>query len=180
MNHNYTFYYFIEKFNSKEIINLNKKINIIFRNYVDDLDTIDLKGLVNLCHKKQQKIFLANDLKRAFYYKFDGVYIPSFNKLKNFNNLKLKKNFKIIGSAHKINEIIIKKKQGCSEIFTSPIFETYKKNYLGVVRFNLLNLNNRSKIYALGGINENNIKKLRLTKSVGFGSISWIKKTGPQ
>ena len=179
MNHNYTFYYFIEKFNSKEIYNLNRKINIILRNYVDDLDTIDLKGLVNLCHKRQQKVFLANDIKRAFCYKFDGVYIPSFNKLGNFKNLMFRKNFKIIGSAHNVDEIIIKKKQNCSEIFTSPIFKTYKKKYLGVIRFNLLNLTNRSKIIALGGINENNISKLKLTKSVGFASISWIKKNRP-
>ena len=54
------------------------------------------------------------------------------------------------------------------------------KKYLGVIRFNLLNLTNRSKIIALGGINENNISKLKLTKSVGFASISWIKKTGLQ
>ena len=138
-----------------------------------------MKGLVNLCHKRQQKVFLANDIKRAFCYKFDGVYIPSFNKLGNFKNLMFRKNFKIIGSAHKVDEIIIKKKQNCSEIFTSPIFKTYKKKYLGVIRFNLLNLTNRSKIIALGGINENNIKKLRLTKSVGFASISWIKKNRP-
>ena len=136
--------------------------------------------MVNSCHKRKQKVFLANDIKRAFRYKFDGVYIPSFNKLNNFNSLTLRKNFKIIGSAHKVNEIIIKNNQGCSEIFTSPIFKTYKKKYLGVIRFNLLNLTNRSKVNALGGINENNIKKLRLTKSVGLASISWIKKTGLQ
>ena len=128
MNHNYTFYYFIEKFNSKEIYNLNRKINFILINSVDDLYKIDLIVLVNLCNKRQQKVFLANDIKRAFCYKFDGVYIPSFNKLGNFKNLMFRKNFKIIGSAHKVDEIIIKKKQNCSEIFTSPIFKTYKKN----------------------------------------------------
>ena len=33
---------------------------------------------------------------------------------------------------------------------------------------------------ALGGINEKNYKKLRLTKIVGFAGISWIKKNGPK
>ena len=31
---------------------------------------------------------------------------------------------------------------------------------------------------ALGGINKNNYRKLRLTKVVGFAGISWIKKNG--
>ena len=31
---------------------------------------------------------------------------------------------------------------------------------------------------ALGGINENNYKKLKLTNVVGFAGISWIKKNG--
>ena len=31
---------------------------------------------------------------------------------------------------------------------------------------------------ALGGINKNNYKKLRLTRVVGFAGISWIKKNG--
>ena len=31
---------------------------------------------------------------------------------------------------------------------------------------------------ALGGVNENNYKKLKLTKAVGFAGISWIKKNG--
>ena len=31
---------------------------------------------------------------------------------------------------------------------------------------------------ALGGINTSNYKKLKLTKIIGFASISWIKKNG--
>ena len=31
---------------------------------------------------------------------------------------------------------------------------------------------------ALGGINEKNYRKLKLTKVVGFAGISWIKKNG--
>ena len=31
---------------------------------------------------------------------------------------------------------------------------------------------------ALGGINENNYKRLKLTRAIGFAGISWIKKNG--
>ena len=49
-------------------------------------------------------------------------------KLINFKNLSLKKNFKLIGSAHNLNEIKIKEKQGCEEIFLSPIFYNPKRD----------------------------------------------------
>ena len=36
----------------------------------------------------------------------------------------------------------------------------------------------KKRIICLGGINSTNLKKIYLTKSVGIGSISWIKKNG--
>ena len=50
----------------------------------------------------------------------------------------MKKNFKIIGSAHNLREIIVKVNQSCSEIFVSPIFKTYKDNLeiLGYIKYN--------------------------------------------
>ena len=178
MDHNFTTYYFIEKFDREEIFNLNKKINIILRNYNTKFNSKVLVQLVSFCHKIKHKIFLSNDISKAIQCGFDGVYLPSFNKLGKFYNLPLKNNFKIIGSAHNIRDVIIKKKQGCEEIFVSPIFKTYKKRYLDIIKFNLINLDNKKKVIALGGINQKNLKKLAMTKSKGFASISWIKKTG--
>ena len=107
------------------------------------------------------------------------MYIPSFNKNLNFHNKNLKKNFKIIGSAHNLEEIKIKEKQGCKEIFISPIFYNPKNDhFLGIVKFNNLNLATKINTIALGGINEKNLRKLRSTKAIGFAGISWIKKTG--
>ena len=109
------------------------------------------------------------------------MYIPSFNKNLNFHNKNLKKNFKIIGSAHNFKEIKIKEKQGCKEIFISPIFHNPKnKNYLEIVKFNNLNLATNINTIALGGINEKNLRKLRSTKVIGFAGISWIKKNRPK
>ena len=65
------------------------------------------------------------------------------------------------------------------EIFLSPIFKTDKhKSYLGAVKFNLQAIETKKKIVALGGINQDNLKKVRLTRSIGIASISWIKKNG--
>ena len=107
------------------------------------------------------------------------MYLPAFNQYKKYHNLTIYKNFKIIGSAHNLREIRIKETQNCEKIFISPIFKTKKnRKFLGTVKFNLLAKNTKKKVISLGGINTENLKKIRLTKSNGIASISWIKKNG--
>ena len=78
-----------------------------------------------------------------------------------------------------VSQIIIKEKQGCEEIFISPIFFNKKnKSFLGIIKFNYLALTTNRKIIALGGINQSNINRLLCTKSKGYAGISGIKKTG--
>jgi thiamine-phosphate pyrophosphorylase len=61
----------------------------------------------------------------------------------------------------------------------SPIFKVNKsKIFLGITKFNLMTLNSNTTFVALGGINEKNYKMIKLTKTAGFASISWIKKNG--
>ena len=114
--------------------------------------------------------------------KADGIYIPSFNKI-GINHLNLdKKKFLILGSAHNQKEINEKMKQNCKIIFLSPLFQTskYKKNkYLGIAKFNLLTLKNKTIFYALGGIKEKHLSKLKILNATGFGGINiFQKKTG--
>tara|TARA_B100000287_G_scaffold364033_1_gene358040 strand:+ start:111 stop:644 length:534 start_codon:yes stop_codon:yes gene_type:complete len=172
-------YYFIDKFKKSEILSLNKRIHIIYRNYSKENNELTIKQLVKFCKKNNRKIFISNKVNLAFKYNFDGLYIPAFNKITYFQKLKKRINFKIIGSAHNYQEIIIKEKQGCEEIFISPIFFNKKnKSFLGVIKFNYLALTTNRKVIALGGINQNNIKKLLCTRSKGYAGISGIKKTG--
>jgi hypothetical protein len=42
-----------------------------------------------------------------------------------------------------------------------------------------MSLNWKIKILALGGINNENLKKIKLTKSSGIGAITFFKKKGP-
>ena len=87
----------------------------------------------------------------------------------------LRKDFLIIGSAHNIYEIRNKEKQQVEILFLSPLFKTknYKKG-LGVIKYNLLSLLSKKKDIALGGINQKNIKKLKLTNAYGFSGISYF------
>ena len=67
-----------------------------------------------------------------------------------------------------------------SVLFLSSIFKK-NKNYLGLNKFRLLaNLTNK-KVIALGGITNNNLKKLKLVNCKGFAGISYFeKKTAPK
>ena len=170
-------YYFIDKFDINEILSLDKKVNIIYRNYKEiNLDPV-IKQIKEVCNKTNRKFYIANSLKTALKFNLDGLYLPAFNNKLNYKNINSRKNFKIIGSAHNYKEVKTKENQGCKEIFITPIFYNPKnKTYLNIVRFNYLNLTTKIKSIALGGINEENLKKLKCTKVIGFAGISWIKK----
>ncbi|WP_440911081.1 thiamine phosphate synthase [Candidatus Pelagibacter sp.] len=167
-------YYFINKYETKNIDKLDKQTIVIYRNYnskVTNKETI-IK-LKKYCKKKQINFYLSNNIKLAIKLNLDGAYIPSFNKSKDHLTFSLKNKFNIIGSAHNIKEIRIKEKQGVSEIFLSSIFKK-NKNYLGIYKFKLLRKLTKKKIIALGGISKNNLKKLDLINNKDFAGISYF------
>jgi len=167
---------FLDKFNSQLFKNNNTNVGIIYRNYNDLKNEKELLKIAKACKKKGYKLYVSNNIKLATKVKADGIYIPAFNRTKKFFNLENKK-FKILGSAHNHKEIKEKILQKCSGIFLSPVFYVKKsKTYLDVYKFNSISNLQNIDIFALGGIKENNIKKLKLLKIKGFGAISLFKK----
>ena len=119
---------------------------------------------------------MANNLRLALYLNSDGLYLSARNK--SFKFLVVKKNLDIIGSAHNIREIDLKKKQGCGLILFSKLFTVnYNKKapVLGVVRFNNF-LKFYKNLIPLGGIHMANLNKLNLINSKGLALMSEIKK----
>jgi len=168
------YYLYIENINDLKFdaLKANKKINIIFRNHKNYKLKEILKFRKN-CKIKKFNFFIANQQSLAQICKADGLYISAYNKKKYFTKI-LK-----IGSAHNIREINEKINQNCKTIIVSRLFKTIyhnKKTYLGVFKFNLLNLKFKSTLVPLGGINHRNLLKLNMIKSNGFGILSVIKK----
>ena len=176
---NHKIYYFIDEFNKKHLIGINKKINLIFRNYTDKFSLSFYKELKIFCHNCGFKIYLSNNFKIAHTVGFDGVYLPSFNK-KILNVRNLKKNFELLGSAHNVKDIRIKEKQGINLIFLSPVFEKKSKKHLGIHSFINLTKYTNKKVVALGGINYRNIKILNLYGYKSYAAINWIKNNVPK
>ena len=95
-------------------------MGIIYRNYNAEKRENELVKIAKACKKNRNQLFVSNDVKLAIKVKAEGIYIPSFNKTKNFANLE-KKNIKILGSAHNQKEIHTKITQNCKAIFLSPL-----------------------------------------------------------
>tara|TARA_X000000368_G_C22904718_1_gene655745 strand:- start:270 stop:806 length:537 start_codon:yes stop_codon:yes gene_type:complete len=169
-------FYFISKFEKKNINNLDKDIHIIYRNYTKKYDIDEILEVKKICKLRKRKLFLANNLKLAIKLNLDGVYIPSFNK--NIIPIRFnKKKFCIIGSAHNLKEISEKRRQGVEFLFISPLFKIDKRNYfLGPVKYNILAGHFKNKTIALGGINKRNINIINKINCYGFASISYIEK----
>ena len=172
-------YHFIDEFKENDLKKIAiKNISIIYRNYTSKININEILKLKEYCKKRNYRLFLANNYKLAWKLNLDGFYIPSFNKKFLHKLLPTKKKFLLIGSSHNLSEILLKEKQGCKEIFLSPIFSIKKnKNYLDLSRFRTLTRFTNRKIIALGGIKKENLKKLKMSNASGFASISYIKKT---
>ena len=167
---------FLDHYDKHLFKNNIKNIGVIYRNYNISKSNKELMKITTECKKKRFPLFIANNTKLAIKVKADGIYIPAFNKKKQFKNLE-NRNFSLIGSAHNQKEIKEKILQKCDRIFLSPLFYIKKrKKFLNIHKFNLLVNSNKAKFLALGGINEKNIVKLNLVNTKGFAGISIFKK----
>lgn len=174
-NYRLKYYIFLDELNEKIIKNIQ---NLIKRK-------IDLKLIVSekilfsiLDFVKYRKIpfFIIDNAKLATKYKANGIFLTSKNR-SLINITKGSQPIEVIGSAHNQYEYFIKERQGCSTIFLSPIF--YNKKYslnkiLHIQKFNLITLNWKKSIGALGGINLKNLKLIKLVRSKSIGIKSLI------
>ena len=168
------YYIFVEELSEKAIKNIiclkKKKLRI-------NIVILDKNSLIISKFAKKERIplFFTDNLKDAIKNKAHGIFLTSKYKVLK-NNIKKTTKLEVIGSAHNQYEYCIKKKQNCSTIMLSPIF--YNRKYssnkiLYTTRFNLISLNWKTNICALGGISSKNIKLINLTrcKSIGVKSL---------
>lgn len=170
-------YYYIDNLNLKNIEKFPKNISLILRKYNENLNIKKILQIKNKCKKNAIKLFLSNNIKLAIKLDLDGAYIPSFNKDYYHNNFCFKTKFTLLGSAHSLKEIRIKETQKVAKIFISPIFKINKhNNYLGIYNFTKLNKLTTKETVCLGGINNNNVRKLNILKIKNFAGISFFEK----
>ena len=179
-------YIFIKDLNEEIKKNIKKLCNVeIIINNID-FSEISLKRFLeiqNFCQKNKIPFYIIDNYKIALKVKAQGIFISSDNK-RIIPNLFLYKKFKIIGSAHNQLEYFFKKRQQCETITLSPIFfnPKYSKNKaLNPIKFNLISKDWNANLCALGGILDENIRKINLTKvsSIAFQRLIFGAKKNP-
>jgi thiamine monophosphate synthase len=171
------YYIFIDELNiriNNNIIRLKKqkkKIFIIVRD-------VFLNEVLKFSRKNQIPIFVVDNLTLAIKNKVYGIFLTSMNKILK-NNIQETTKLNVIGLAHNQMEYFIKNRQNCSMVMLSPIFYNTKysnNKILKPIRYNLISLGWKKEVCALGGINQQNIKLVNLTKSNSIGIKSLITK----
>ena len=176
-NYRLKYYIFLDELNEKIIKNIQnlKKRKIDLKLIISEKILFSILDFV-----KYSKIpfFIIDNIKLATKHKANGIFLTSKNR-SLINITKSSQRIKVIGSAHNQYEYFIKERQGCSTIFLSPIFynEKYSSNQiLHINKFNLITLNWKKSIGALGGINLKNLKLIKLIRSKSIGIKSLITK----
>jgi thiamine-phosphate pyrophosphorylase len=171
----FKYYVFLEKID--EIIRNNllkfKSINVIIN--IKNINKTNIQkalSIIKFCKDNKIPFFLLDNYQLCAKHHSNGIFLSSRNK-QIIKPLLLKKKFKIIGSAHNQFEYSLKVKQECELVMLSPLF--FNKKYslnkiLNVLKFNLISRNWNRNLCALGGIDEANIRKIKLTivNSIAF------------
>ena len=177
----YKYYIFVNELNEtikKNTLKISKPNLILNFEIFNKSSLILAKNIIKFCKNYHIPFFILNDIKIAKQLNASGIFISATNKkigLSLFNSIK----FKLIGSAHNQLEYFIKKRQSCKTIMLSPIF--YNKKYsvnkiLNPIKFNLMSLDWKVDLCALGGLSEENIGKIKMTKAQTVGIKSLVNK----
>ena len=173
----------------KTIANLPKNSAIIIREY--DLDKkareIFAREIVSLARPRGFIILVGKDLALAHKIKADGVHFSDFDQLtpQVFKKESFPKKFIFSLACHSFKSILSSAKLRADLVFISPIFPT--TSHSDAKKFGLRNLAKiavKTKkpsyclppIFALGGVNLENIKSIRKLGISGFGAIELFTK----
>tara|TARA_E500000178_G_scaffold48201_1_gene43440 strand:+ start:6682 stop:7260 length:579 start_codon:yes stop_codon:yes gene_type:complete len=172
------YFFIIESIKDIELKNIKNfgKFSIIYRNKIPE-NINKLRTFRLNCKSKKIPLLVANNIDLMKKIKADGLYISAHNNKLNLRNFK--KGYEIIGGAHNIKEINLKKLQGCSEVLLSRLFKTTYKNKigsLGVIKFNLLSKITNISLTPLGGINLKNLNDLKNVNCESVALSSLVKK----
>ncbi len=161
------------------IAKLPKGTAIVVREY--DLDyqqrLIFALKVKSLALENSLKIIIGKNLSLALEIKADGVHfsdldISWMNYLRHKNSAR--KNFIFTCSCHQVSSLIKAEKSGFDAVFYSPIFPTKShlgQSSIGVLKLAKIALKIQIPIFALGGINHENISLLRGCKITGIAGI---------
>ena len=151
---------------------------VIFREY--DLESKDreevARKIIKICREKNHKILIGKDLAMARKLRADGIHFSDNDKLpiQIFNRQNLPREFIFSFACHNFLSVLKSHRLKADVIFISPIFIT--KSHPDVEPLGLMQLSkiiriSKIPIFALGGVNKQNIRILQKVGAQGFGGV---------
>ncbi len=159
--------------NLGEIIkNLPKNSAVIFREY--DLSEEKRQELAleifEICKKFGHKFLVGKSLGLAKLVNADGVHFSDLDSCKISGD----KKFIVSMACHSLKSVARAQNSAVDIIFLSPIFATKSHENAKILGLNILlkacKISSKP-VFALGGVNENNIAKIVKCGAFGFGAI---------
>lgn len=163
----------LNKIKSLKFTNINIIIDINEKTEKNDEKEL---FIIKFARKNKIPFIIKNNYQKCFKYNANGIFLDSKNK-NRLRPILLREKFEIIGQAHNQREYFLKYNQNCKIIMLSPIFSNIKYTeykLLGILKFNLMSINWKIKICALGGVNKKNLQKIKITKTRYIASKSSI------
>ena len=140
---------------------------ILIRSYNIENEKTIIKNIINLKKRKLHTVLVSGRHKSRS--NIDGAHLPSWLNSSFFINKKL-----ISMSAHGPRDIRKSINIKADIIFISPIFDTTshpESKNIGVIKLGLIAKLFKKPVIALGGINDNNISRLKGLPIVGCAGI---------
>lgn len=170
----------------KIVKNLPKNSAIIIREY--DLDKNARKEFAKEIFKLRKnksdfKILIGKDFSLAQELKADGVHFSDFDKLplQFLQRNSFTKNFIFSFACHSEKSLLQAQKLKAHMVFISPIFPSTSHDdakifgIQNLAKIAIQNKNHRQiPLFALGGINKQNLKMLKKLPLQGFGAIDYF------
>ena len=165
----------------KTLSNLSKKVGVIF--FSDNL-TINnflkkIEPLLSFCRRKKIKFIIPFSQFWGNKYNAFGMMIEINRKSRNFYSTKNKhRNYFTVAKVHNLKEAFLAK-GWIDLIFLTPVLKTNsypdKTPLSNYIFLSLCFFFKEELIFALGGVNYENIKSMKNKKLYGFGAISCFK-----
>ena len=139
-----------------------------------------IKPYITWCQNNGINFFIQSSIYWANKYHAIGIFFDKKNFIisNKLNLNSIKKKFLIAGKIHDLKELKSFSKF-LNLVFISNVFKTFsypnKKELSMFNFFSMCHLLKKKKIFALGGVDKNNFKKLKNKYLYGFGAISYFK-----
>lgn len=140
-------------------------------NFKEKLDFA--RKILKITKLKNIKVFVGKDVKLAKKIKADGIHFSDLDK--NIKLAKIPKNILVSYSCHNEKSLALARKIKADLVFLSPIFKTEShpnQKPIGTYLLRKFARQNELPTYALGGINDKNVKLLKGSLISGIGGIS--------